>query len=101
MDRFLLRPEDAAHVPSIGRSKLYELIADGRLDSVTIDGCRRVRVEDIEAFIASLKAHPATPHHGSTVDVAEEPSGVVDLRLDQPLLFSDTAVSRRRGRPAS
>lgn len=32
MDRFPLRPEDAAHVLSIGRSKLYELIADGRLE---------------------------------------------------------------------
>ncbi|MBW3649581.1 MAG: helix-turn-helix domain-containing protein [Actinobacteria bacterium] len=49
VDRYLLRPEDAAHVLSIGRSKLYELLASGRLPSVMIDGCRRVRTEDIEA----------------------------------------------------
>lgn len=56
MDSFLLRPEAAANVLSIGRSKLYELMASGRLASVTIDGCRRVRIEDVEAFVASLNA---------------------------------------------
>lgn len=101
MDRFLLRPEDAAHVLSIGRSKLYELIADGRLDSVTIDGCRRVRVEDIEAFVASLNAHPSASHPASTVEHGHEPSGVIDLRADQPRLFPDAPARGRRGRPAS
>ena len=101
MDRFLLRPEDAAHALSIGRSKLYELIADGRLESVTIDGCRRIRVEDVEAFVASLRAQPATSHTTSTVESGEEPSGVIDLRVDQPLLFSDAPATGRRRRPAS
>src|SRR5918996_1157794 len=43
MDRYLLRPDDAAHVLSIGRSKLYELLASGRLPSVTIDGSATAR----------------------------------------------------------
>jgi excisionase family DNA binding protein len=101
VDRFLLRPEDAAHVLSIGRSKLYELIASGRLASVMIDGCRRVRVEDLEAFVASLKADPIASHLGSTVELGDEPSGVIDLRVEQPLLFPDAPATGRRRRPAS
>lgn len=101
MDRFLLRPEDAAHVLSIGRSKLYELIARGRLASVMIDGCRRVRVEDLEAFVASLTAEPLTSHCASTVEVGDEPLGVLDLHVEQPLLFPDTPARPRRRRPAS
>lgn len=101
MDRLLLRPEDAAQVLSIGRSKLYELLASGRLGSVTIDGCRRIRVEDIEAFVGSLPV-PATPsQERSTFVGGEKPSGVIDLRVDQPPLFSDAPTDRRRGRPAS
>lgn len=101
MDRYLLRPEDAAHVLSIGRSKLYELLASGRLASVTIDGCRRVRIEDIEAFVASLNAETSTSHQPSTVDDGDQPSGVIDLRVDQPLLFPDAQPNGRRRRPAS
>jgi excisionase family DNA binding protein len=101
VDRYLLRPEDAAHVPSIGRSKLYELLASGRLPSVTIDGCRRVRTEDIEAFVAELEKETSTSHRPSTVDVGEQPSGVIDLRVDQPLLVPDAPAIGRRRRPAS
>lgn len=54
MDRYLLRPEDAAHVLSVGRSKLYELLASRQLPSVTIDGCRRVCTEHIAVFVAEL-----------------------------------------------
>lgn len=101
MDRFLLRPEDAAHALSIGRSKLYELIASGRLASVMIDGCRRIRVEDLEAFVASLRKQPVASHPASIVELGDEPSGVIDLHVEQPLLFPDTPARARRGRPAS
>ena len=101
MDRYLLRPDDAARVLSIGRSKLYELLASGRLTSVMVDGCRRVRVEDIEAFVASLNTETSTSHRASTVEVGEQPSGVIDLPVDQPLLFPDAPATGRRRRPAS
>lgn len=100
MDRLLLRPEDAAQVLAIGRSKLYELRASGRLGSVTIDGCRRIRVEDLEAFVASFRTRSESSA-ASTVDNGDQPSGVIDLRVDQPLLFPDAPASGRRRRPAS
>lgn len=101
MDKYLLRPDDAARVLSIGRSKLYELLASGRLATVMIDGCRRVRIEDIEAFVASLNTETSTSHPASTVEVGHEPSGDIDLRVDRPLLFSDAPARGQRGRTAS
>ncbi len=56
MEKMLLTPEEAARVLSIGRSKVYELIRTGALESVRIGGSRRVPVTAIERFIAELGA---------------------------------------------
>jgi excisionase family DNA binding protein len=55
MEKLLLTPEDAADLLSIGRSKLYELLGDGRLTSVRIDGSRRVPMSALIEFVDSLK----------------------------------------------
>jgi excisionase family DNA binding protein len=55
MEKLLLTPEDAADLLSIGRSKLYELIGDGRLASVRIDASRRVPMSALVEFVESLK----------------------------------------------
>jgi len=52
VERLLLRPEEAAHAMSIGRGKVFELIARGELPSVLVGGSRRVPVEAIRAWIA-------------------------------------------------
>ena len=54
MEKLLLTPEDAADLLSIGRSKLYELLGDGRLASVRIDASRRVPMSALVEFVASL-----------------------------------------------
>ena len=54
MEKLLLTPEDAADLLSIGRSKLYELIGDGRLASVRIDASRRVPMSALVEFVESL-----------------------------------------------
>jgi excisionase family DNA binding protein len=55
LEKLLLTPEDAADLLSIGRSKLYELIGDGRLASVRIDNSRRVPMSALIEFVESLK----------------------------------------------
>jgi len=57
MEKLLLTPEDAADLLSIGRSKLYELMGDGRLASVRIDASRRVPMSALVEFVESLRAH--------------------------------------------
>lgn len=54
MDKLLLTPEDAALVLSIGRSKLYELLATGALCSVRIGASRRITAEELAAYVQRL-----------------------------------------------
>lgn len=55
MDKLLLTPEEAATVLSIGRSKVYELISDGRLVSVRIGTSRRVPARALTEFVKLLQ----------------------------------------------
>ena len=52
----LYRDPEAARLLSLGASKTWELIARGELESVKIDGARRVPREAIEAYVARLAA---------------------------------------------
>ena len=54
MEKLLLTPEDAADLLSIGRSKLYELLGDGRLPSVRIGASRRVPMSALVEFVDAL-----------------------------------------------
>lgn len=57
MDKMLLTPEEAAHTLGIGRSKVYELMRGGALSSVRIGACRRIPVEALRSYIATLAAN--------------------------------------------
>jgi excisionase family DNA binding protein len=51
-----VRPETAARMLEVSRDKIYELIASGALPSFKIGGSRRIAVEDVHAYIQSLRA---------------------------------------------
>ena len=61
VDKLLLTPEEAADALSIGRSKVYELISDGRLPSVRIDASRRVRTSALLEFVERLQEQREPP----------------------------------------
>jgi excisionase family DNA binding protein len=61
VDKLLLTPEEAASVLSIGRSKVYELISDGRLASVRIDASRRVPMNALIEFVERLQEQREPP----------------------------------------
>src|SRR5579885_670220 len=54
MRPLLLNVNQAAQVLAISRSKLYELIAAGRLPLVHIDGCARLSLASLEKFVSEL-----------------------------------------------
>jgi len=54
-DQLLLTPTEAARALGIGRSKLYELMQDGILESVHIGACRRIPTEAVLALVARLR----------------------------------------------
>jgi len=56
LERALLTPEEAARVLGIGRSKVYELILAGTLESLKIGASRRIPADAIDAFITALRS---------------------------------------------
>ena len=54
MDKLLLTPTEAAEALGIGRSKLYELLQAGVVESVHIGSCRRVPAEALRRFLEGL-----------------------------------------------
>lgn len=60
MNRMLLTPTEAAEALGIGRSKLYELMRAGTVESVLIGAARRVPVDALEAYIAVLREQLAS-----------------------------------------
>ena len=61
MEAMLLKVPDVAVRLGMSRAKVYELMASGALPSVRVDGCRRVRSEDLVAFVGNLDER--TPEH--------------------------------------
>ena len=54
MDPLLLTPVQAAQALGVGRSTVYELMREQTLRSVRIGSARRIRVADLEAYVAGL-----------------------------------------------
>ena len=55
-ERLLLKPEEAAALLGIGRSKLYELLAAGEIESVRIGSSRRVPMKGLHDYVERLRA---------------------------------------------
>jgi excisionase family DNA binding protein len=55
MDKLLLTPTEAATALGIGRSKVYELMQTGQLQSVHIGACRRIPADALTAFLDRLR----------------------------------------------
>ncbi len=53
-ERLLFRVGEAAEMLGIGRSKTWELVARGDLESLKIDGSRRITRSAIEAYVERL-----------------------------------------------
>ncbi len=54
-NQLLLTPTEAARALGIGRSKLYELIQKGALESVHIGTCCRIPADALSDLVARLR----------------------------------------------
>lgn len=52
----LVTPTEAARALGIGRSKLYELLQTGVLESVHIGACRRIPTDALADLVTKLRA---------------------------------------------
>lgn len=62
----LYTPTEAAAALGIGRSKLYELLQNGVLESVHIGACRRIPAEALTDLVRRLRTGDA---HGVPVSL--------------------------------
>jgi excisionase family DNA binding protein len=56
MDKLLLRPEEVAELIGVGRTKVFELMRTGQLESVRIGACRRIPASAVFAYVEGLRA---------------------------------------------
>jgi excisionase family DNA binding protein len=54
-ERLLYRPGEAAELLGIGRSKMWELLARKEIESVKIDGARRIPAAAIKDYVRRLR----------------------------------------------
>lgn len=73
-NRLLLRPNEAAELLAVGRSKLYELIAAGDVSAIKIGRSLRVPAAALERRVAE-RAAPAGEDDGTEVTTAETLAG--------------------------
>ncbi|MEV5162061.1 helix-turn-helix domain-containing protein [Streptomyces sp. NPDC053728] len=57
IEPLLYTPEEAAEALRLGRSTVYELMADGVLAYVKQGRCRRIKVAALKAYVDSLEPH--------------------------------------------
>ncbi len=65
--RLLYSPEGAAEVLSLGRSKVFELMADGQLSSVRIGKSRRIPRGALLAYVQRLQRESRQITESSTL----------------------------------
>ena len=59
MERILFRVTEVAGFFGLSRAKTYELMKSGALPSVKVDGCRRIKADDLRRFVDELPSEAA------------------------------------------
>ncbi len=91
--KVLYRVSEAAELLSIGRTRLYEAIKTGDLETVTFGTSRLVPAESIQAFAGRLKK-------GSTPERNSEAEQVTSMELESPDLIAANAPGTGSLHPA-
>jgi putative molybdopterin biosynthesis protein len=73
MDPLVLRPEEAATVLRVSRSKVYELVATGVLPAVRIGNSVRIPTEQLRLWVED-QVRPAAPAQPG--QVVEQEDGI-------------------------
>lgn len=58
MEKLLLKPEEVAAAIGVGRSKIYQLLADGSLPSVRVGKALRVPADALKEWVDAMSPQP-------------------------------------------
>lgn len=61
MEKLLLTPEEAAAIVAVGRTRMYELMRAGLVESVRIGASRRVPARALEEYVRRLQQESQEP----------------------------------------
>jgi excisionase family DNA binding protein len=53
-ERLLYRVREAAQILAVSQSKMWEIVLRGDIDSIKLDGARRITRDAIDAYVARL-----------------------------------------------
>jgi excisionase family DNA binding protein len=59
VDKLLLTPVEVGRLLGVSRSTVYELLQKGELASLKVGGCRRIRLDALQAYLDTLSQAPA------------------------------------------
>lgn len=59
LDPLVVRIPDACRLLGVGRSKLYELIAGGKIEAVKIGANRLILLASVKAFVEACRQSPS------------------------------------------
>ncbi len=59
MEQLMYRPEEAADMLGIGRTRVFALIRSGQLRSVKLGGARLISADALRAFVRELEQESA------------------------------------------
>ena len=79
MEQLLLRPNEAAAVLGVGRSKIYALIAAGMLPTVRLGGSLRIPARSLQRWVEESVDGRPEPRRVPP-DLADEKQPEVDKR---------------------
>ena len=65
MEKQLLRPTETAEALGISRSRVYELLASGAIESISIGRSRRIPVDAVHRFVADRVAESSQGGQGT------------------------------------
>jgi len=61
VEQLLYSVREAAGIVGVGKSKMWELVARGEIESIKVDALRKIPADALTAYVERLRAEQAVP----------------------------------------
>ena len=84
MDLILLKPEEAAELLRLSRSKVYEMAAAGVLPSVRMGGAVRIPASELRRWVEQHTSVPGDSAPAAAIRMEDAQVGLIASAIDHP-----------------